>query len=263
MAKDYYQVLGIEKTDDQALIKKAYREKAKTLHPDKSDHPNAQTIFQELNEAYMVLSDPEKKAHYDEGSRLPDLTYEQVMEELRRRKQYYWDRDMVFRYQGNNVYPPTDYLANKKNALIANLIIGVISLIFLVDLSFVGKEKNLKIESVYHVYSGTQNQRDLNIYKIFMENAEVILSSAQTPAVSGEVGYITFSLIFQKPKSFRTSSGISYDISGRYFVLWISLFVLLVSVIGTMPFLSPERQFNAAVISGFFSVLLLISLIFA
>ena len=64
--RDYYEVLGITKTDDQAAIKKAYREKAKMYHPDL--HPGdaeAEQKFKEVNEAYSVLSDSDKKAKYD------------------------------------------------------------------------------------------------------------------------------------------------------------------------------------------------------
>jgi molecular chaperone DnaJ len=67
MAKrDYYDVLGVAKGADGDEIKKAYRRKAKELHPDRnSDNPNAETQFKEVNEAYDVLKDADKKAAYD------------------------------------------------------------------------------------------------------------------------------------------------------------------------------------------------------
>ena len=67
MAKrDYYEVLGVSKSADEAEIKKGFRQKAKELHPDRnSDNPNAESQFKEANEAYDVLKDPEKKAAYD------------------------------------------------------------------------------------------------------------------------------------------------------------------------------------------------------
>jgi len=65
--RDYYEVLGIDKNADEATIKRAFRQQAKKNHPDLNPgDKEAEERFKEVNEAYQVLSDPQKKAQYDQ-----------------------------------------------------------------------------------------------------------------------------------------------------------------------------------------------------
>ncbi len=65
--KDYYDILGVNRSASQDEIKKAYRKLARKYHPDVNpDDPNAETRFKEINEAHEVLSDPDKRQKYDQ-----------------------------------------------------------------------------------------------------------------------------------------------------------------------------------------------------
>ena len=65
--RDYYEVLGVDKSADEATLKKAYRKLAKMYHPDTNPgNAEAEQKFKEATEAYGILSDPEKRKQYDQ-----------------------------------------------------------------------------------------------------------------------------------------------------------------------------------------------------
>ena len=71
MAKDLYEILGVSKDASDSEIKKAFRRRARELHPDVNKAADAVDQFKELNEAYDVLSDPNKRAQYDRFGTIP------------------------------------------------------------------------------------------------------------------------------------------------------------------------------------------------
>ncbi len=63
--KDYYEILGVDRDASDADIRKAFHTRARAMHPDVCKEPDAEEKFKEINEAYAVLSDSEKRAYYD------------------------------------------------------------------------------------------------------------------------------------------------------------------------------------------------------
>ena len=64
--RDYYEVLGTSRNDSEEEIRKAFRKKALEYHPDRNKSPDAEAKFKEINEAYQVLSDSNKRAQYNQ-----------------------------------------------------------------------------------------------------------------------------------------------------------------------------------------------------
>ena len=89
-SKDYYSVLGVGRGADDALLKKTYRTLARQHHPDKNPgDARAEERFKEISEAYAVLSDPDKRAHYDRFGTAPgpgggggDVGFGTIIEDL-------------------------------------------------------------------------------------------------------------------------------------------------------------------------------------
>ncbi len=76
---DLYEILRVEKNANQSEIKRSYRNLSMKLHPDRGGNPRA---FAEISRAYEVLSDPDKRAAYDEGGEIPGVNSSPVIQAI-------------------------------------------------------------------------------------------------------------------------------------------------------------------------------------
>ena len=94
--KDYYEILGVPKDATEKDIKKAYRKLAFKWHPDKNpdNKKEAEEKFKEVNEAYTVLSDPDKRRRYDHGGfSFEDFGFNEDFNPMDIFKQFFGDKD--------------------------------------------------------------------------------------------------------------------------------------------------------------------------
>src|ERR1700742_1032927 len=95
--KDPYEILGVQRTADEAAIRAAYRKLAKKHHPDVNpDKPDAATRFGEISSAYDLLSDKEKRGKFDRGE------IDAEGHEIFQQRQYYRDTPGQERYESTS-----------------------------------------------------------------------------------------------------------------------------------------------------------------
>lgn len=152
---DYYQILRIKHSATLDEIKHAYRKLAISYHPDKNSDPQAENIFKEVNEAYDILSDPEKRRKYD--LRLQYSLIEPVEEQTKpkhRDPAYRPDRPKVYRKsEGQRVREMMqEYLPLAQKSILLCFIISIILLTDFLWPTQVSKEKINRI-SLRKTYS--------------------------------------------------------------------------------------------------------------
>jgi len=143
---DYYQILGIKHSATIDEIKHAYRRLAISYHPDKNSDPQAENIFKEVNEAYDVLSDPEKRRRYDLRLQYAFIEPVEQTRPKHRDPAYRPDRPKVYRKsEGQRVREMMqEYLPLAQKSI---LLCFIISIIFLTDFLWPAQVSKEKINS--------------------------------------------------------------------------------------------------------------------
>jgi len=149
MEVDYYKILGLHRDATSDQIRRAYRSKAKLYHPDINNTPNAKLLFQLVNEAYQILTNPDKRKWYDFKLKYPSTTGARQPD--RHRTSTYASYYKAYTYQQQQKQEEKES-ANYKKTLLDNILFyflvfaGAMAIIFSA-LDMISEKVNMKTAS--------------------------------------------------------------------------------------------------------------------
>ena len=124
---NYYEILGIEKSANAAQIRAAYKKKAMRYHPDHNlGSKEAEEMFKIVNEAYLTLSNPVKKSHYDAQINFTYSNRVDYQREINKMKYYQWQRMQEKHYRIDKEYVKIQALAFLVFTVIAGFCFAII-----------------------------------------------------------------------------------------------------------------------------------------
>jgi hypothetical protein len=262
--KDYYKILQVPNHASQEEIKKAFRSLAVKYHPDKCDLPDAMTLFQQVNEAYQTLSNPEKRAIYDfkvSQSQIystPAASYQQPFQpKTRYRKRY---RKPIFK-EDNTLELIKPYVKHAYRVSIFSLCFcGLLLVDFLLPEAM--KEDVLIAKTQNYLFDVSGSRTDF----LYGLNRKMPVSSEFTNmfALGGKVK------IFQTPL-FAVFKRVEYDRGdvlfvamahyNIYYTFWfLPLLLFIFSLIGVLNAEKEKLCFDMGLVSIVFLIITLVVL---
>lgn len=257
--KDYYKILGVHRHASESEIKRAFRRLAVQYHPDRNPEPAAEQLFKEINEAYNVLSDPQKKQTYDSHLERPfaEITQEGPPQPYRRDPRY---RGRGGRAAGSAVNKTNEqyelmrrYLSYVRLACWAGL---VITILFGVDYFLPYNIVEEPIEGIYVMKSS----RGAYVYHLV-----VTASGMEIKMYNHEAGYffnesaikVSYTTIYSTPLWVSNASGTHVVKLGSMYhsMLFMPMVLFAVSVLGIIFRHKVEFCFNLSIVSAILSII--------
>lgn len=256
---DPYHILGVNRDADQKDIKKAYRFLAKTYHPDTSEIEGSDSRFQEILQAYWILSDPEKRALYDNGLELPAI-------EVPARNKYppphafaKGTKHVHINHTGTQRYGYVDYSLYVRSAYLFGIVCLLFSFSFILDQVLLKEYGPLNVSRVKSKILETRDAADVGLLIVFAGdyNFEKRQVEVNEIAAGEEIG-LRKSRIYGY-KSFKREESIDYEYGNKpvFFINFLCAIITLFALIAMVIKNNPALKFNAALVSTFFSAALL------
>lgn len=256
---DPYHILGVDRDADQNVIKKAYRFLAKIYHPDTSEMDVSESKFQEILRAYLILSDPAKKALYDNGLELPKV-------EIPARDKYppphaftKGTRHVHIVHEGTQRYGYMDYSLHVKSAYLFGILSLLFAFTFIADQLFQNEFSSLKVSQVKSKMLETRDADDAGLLIVFAGDHQFDKRQVEVnEIVVGEIISLRKSRIYVF-KSFKRAKWNSYEYGNKpvFFINFLSTIIIIFALLAIFINKNPALKFNAALVTTFFSAVLL------
>lgn len=255
--KDYYKILGVRSTAPDADIKRAFRQLAVRYHPDKNPDPAAELLFKEINEAYTVLSDSQKRAGYDWKRQRPLSDFVQEPQQAQHRDPAYRkprSKGPQQKSEGQRMFEMMSKFQPVINRI--TTICFSIAILLLIDYILPNRERE---EKIVEAYSETRNFGRSSITSwIIKTTSDIHVTLPFEDSDYFQVGqnvkvHSSFILNFnRKVEGNQHAVSIRKSIYGNFIFAPIAL--LVISSLAMMFRKNVERSFNF----GLVSVLILI-----
>jgi curved DNA-binding protein CbpA len=247
--KNYYFILGVTIYARDSEIKSTYRKLALKYHPDKNSSADAESIFKEINEAYEVLSDPQRKLLYDQmlvGIEPPVQPAPQQHRDPR-----YRPKPPGFVHQRNSMRERLfDFMSrNLTYAVGISRVAFLFSLILVIDFSLSPKKDNQKIMDRESIYGGRYST-----LKVRIDNGSTLTISGKDAAkfrIGTDIILYSSPLLSVPRKMEDKRSGIAarFPVSMYGNFIFVPLVLLLTSLFGTFYLKGVEHRFNLGVMN--------------
>jgi hypothetical protein len=247
--KDYYGILGLDSSATDSEIKRAYRRLAVLYHPDKNPDPAAEQFFKEVNEAYEVLGDPEKRRTYDYTRKNPFSAIVETEEPVP------YHRDPAYRRRRprtastprgpSKLELMTEYLPYFKWLIYAGLFLMVV---FAVDYSLPTKISREKITEDYSV-----QVKGVSYVVIVTENRKIKIDHWKRGFnINGNEILVEYTPLLRAVISIApVDADVSMHVGGIYSaVIFLPLLLFISSIAGFILRRNIEYAFNLCIVSG-------------
>ncbi|GHN02983.1 hypothetical protein WSM22_44720 [Cytophagales bacterium WSM2-2] len=256
--KNYYFILSLNIYATDTEIKQAYRKMAQQLHPDKNPSPEAASIFKEINEAYEVLSDPLRKAVYDQMLKGAVTSEPEPPVQKHRDPRYRARAQPGPRKPSHREEILTMMAMNLRYALMISRLSLLFSMIIIADYSLP------PIKTVTQIVKGDPTNQGRS-YKLDLgdgRSVNISKSAARKLSKSGSVAIYRSSL-FAIPMTLEDQTSrfkTKIEISAYGNFIFSPLLLLITSLLGTFYWKGIEFRFNLGIVNFLLSLLTLVFL---